>query len=157
MVHKNDARYPLKILIVTVSATRTSRTDTSGDNIKRLFEDAGYKTEKVIVRDDETEILRSYFCNIDFDVYVFVGGTGASKFDLTVESLRKIATKKMEGFGELFRSKSSEDFAYMSDASLFTRGRQQLYCVPGSPDAIGIAFSTISSLMNHIHHELTKE
>lgn len=157
MVHKDDERYKLKILVITVSSTRNSKNDKSGKKLKEMFQEAGYAVKKVICKDDETEILQTYFCNISNDIFVFVGGTGPSRMDVTVDSIRRIASKEIVGFGELFRSESKERFAYLSGVSLFTRGQHQLYCVPGSPDAVQTALSTISSMINHVHHELIKE
>lgn len=157
MVHRDDKRYKLRILVVTVSTSRTLETDISGRSLKEKFARHKYEVSRMICKDDEDEILNSYFSNKDYDVYVFVGGTGPGRLDVTTESLKRIAQKEITGFGELFRLKSSDQLAFISNASLFTRGMKQIYCIPGSPDATELAFSIISSLMNHLHHELVKE
>jgi molybdopterin biosynthesis enzyme MoaB len=51
-----------------------------------------------------------------------VGGTGPSRLDVTVESLRKVSRKEISGFGELFRQKSNNQMAYLSNATLLLKG-----------------------------------
>ncbi len=108
-------------------------------------------------KDDEIQIRGTFESNPEHDVFIFVGGTGPSRRDVTVQTLRKMADKEMDGFGELFRRESNEIFAYLSNATLLISGRRQIYCIPGSPDATNIAFSIISRIMGHVHHELHKE
>lgn len=157
MVHREENGKELKILIVTVSTTRTKETDISGERLKEEFIKDSHSVHRILCKDDEEQILSAFFSNPGYDVFIFVGGTGPSRMDVTVESLRKVSEKEMAGFGQLFRSESKERFAYLSNSALFIRGKRQIYCVPGSPDATMIAYSTISSMMGHIHHEVNKE
>ncbi len=157
MVHRDSTNKKFKILIVTVSTSRTENTDTSGENLRNLFTKESHTVDKTICKDDREEIVNSFYSNRDHDIFIYVGGTGPSKRDVTVQSLRNISEKEMVGFGELFRSESYERFAYLSNSSLFIKDGKQIYCVPGSPDATDVAFSTIDSIMGHIDHELHKE
>ncbi|MCL5408289.1 MAG: molybdopterin-binding protein [Candidatus Thermoplasmatota archaeon] len=157
MVHKEGFDKKLKILILTVSTSRTEETDSSGESLKREFIKDSHTVSKLICKDDEEQIVNAYYSNRDNDVFIYVGGTGPSSKDVTVQSLRKISEKEMIGFGELFRSESHERLAYLSNSSLFIKDKKQLFCVPGSPDATKTAYSTISFMMGHIYHELHKE
>ena len=157
MVHKEALNRKFSILIITVSTSRTKETDTSGENLKVAFLERPNSVDKIVCRDNEEQILNAFYSNQDHDIFIFVGGTGPSKWDMTVQSIRKIAEKEMIGFGELFRAESKEKFAYLSNTTLFIKGRKQLYCVPGSPDATEVAFSVISSMMGHLYEELYKE
>jgi molybdenum cofactor biosynthesis protein B len=157
MVHKDTSEPKLNILIITVSTSRNEKTDVSGENLRTEFIKDSHIVDKVMCGDDEMEILDAFFSHPEKDVFIFVGGTGPSRRDVTVETLRKISTKEMVGFGELFRFESKEKFAFLSNATLFLNGRKQIYCLPGSPDATRVIHSTISSVMGHIYHELKKE
>jgi molybdenum cofactor biosynthesis protein B len=157
MVHREGTNKKLKILIVTVSTSRTVDTDTSGENLKKEFIKDSHRVDKLVCKDDEEQIVNAYYSNRDHDVFIFVGGTGPSSKDVTVQALRKISEKEMVGFGELFRSESHERFAYLSNSTLFIKDSKQLYCIPGSPDATVLAHSIVDSIMGHLYHELTKE
>jgi molybdenum cofactor biosynthesis protein B len=157
MVHNDSKRYKLRVLIVTVSTSRTLDSDVSGVSIEKRFRNEGIATERTICRDDEDAIIGTLLSRNDFDVYVFVGGTGPSRLDVTVESLRKVSRKEISGFGELFRQKSNNQMAYLSNATLLLKGEKQIYCIPGSPDATEVAYPIISSFINHLYTELTKE
>lgn len=157
MVHKAEQEKKFSILIVVVSTSRTAESDTSGDSLLNAFRERGHTVEKVICKDDEAQIRATFESNPGNDIFIFVGGTGPSRKDVTPQSLRKISDKEMVGFGELFRKESDETFAYLSNSTLFIKDRKQMYCIPGSPDATAIAFSLITSIMGHIYHELNKE
>ncbi|MEL9914445.1 MAG: MogA/MoaB family molybdenum cofactor biosynthesis protein [Thermoplasmatales archaeon] len=157
MVHKSDKKYKLKICVVTVSTTRTLETDVSGRNLENKFIEEGYSVTRTICSDDEIMILdRLVYCK-DSDIIVYVGGTGPSKKDLTYHTLSEIADKEIIGFGELFRSRSKVPLSYLSNASLFLRGTQQIYCIPGSPDATDLAFEIMREIIDHVYEELHKE
>jgi molybdenum cofactor biosynthesis protein B len=157
MVHKEESERKFRILIITVSTSRTEATDTSGENLKNEFLKDSHSVNRIVCKDDEEEIQNAFYSNQEHDIFIYVGGTGPSKKDMTVQSIRMISEKEMVGFGELFRSESHERFAYLSNSSLFIKDGKQIYCVPGSPDATKVAHSTISSIMGHVHHELNKE
>ena len=157
MVHKQEPERKFKILIVTVSTSRTEKTDLSGESLKQEFIRDSHSVDKMLCKDDEKQIANAFFSNQDHDIFIYVGGTGPSRKDVTVESVRRISEKEMTGFGELFRSESHERLAYLSNSALFIKDKKQLFCVPGSPDATKTAYSTISLMMGHIYHELHKE
>ena len=157
MVHGEGPERKLKIIIVTVSTSRTDETDVSGDNLRQDFAKNSNSVERIVCKDDEEQIVNAFYSNLDNDVFIYVGGTGPSRRDVTVHSLSKIAEREMVGFGELFRSESHDRFAYLSNSTLFIKNRKQLYCIPGSPDATRVAFSIINSVMGHLYEELYKE
>jgi molybdenum cofactor biosynthesis protein B len=157
MVHKDATEPKLNILVITVSTSRNEKTDVSGENLREEFSKDLHSVDKVMCGDDEMGILDAFLSHPEKDVFIFVGGTGPSRRDVTVETLRKISTKEMAGFGEMFRVESRERLAFLSNATLFLKGKKQIYCVPGSPDAVRLAHSIIGSVMGHIYNELNKE
>ncbi len=157
MVHPNDEKFDLSILIITVSSTRNIDNDETGKKLENLFKMNGYRTKRTICRDNESEILKNLFCNYENDVFVLDGGTGASKLDVTVQAVSRISDKEIKGFGELFRQSSGGILPYISNAGLFLRDNKQIYCIPGSPDAVEVAYKLIEGMMNHLYREITKE
>ncbi|MGC8546613.1 MAG: molybdopterin-binding protein [Thermoplasmata archaeon] len=157
MVHNDNKKYDLKVLVLTVSSTRSIENDETGRKLESLFKNDGYAVSRKICTDDESEILKLIFCNYENDIFVINGGTGASRKDVTVRAIEKIAEKEIRGFGELFRERSGGILPYISNASLFIRGKKELFCIPGSPDAAEIAYKVIGGMMNHLYTELNKE
>lgn len=157
MAHKSEVRYPLKIGVVVVSTTRTLESDTSGLSLIGKVKEDGYDVTRTLCRDNEDEILETLLGFKDRDAIIFVGGTGPSRKDLTYLTLEKVGEKEIRGFGEAFRSRSGILMAYLSNASLFIRGRQQIYCIPGSPEAVETAWQIIRTFLNHVYEELHKE
>lgn len=157
MVHKDDKKYDLKVMVLTVSSTRNMENDETGRKLENLFKDDGYSVSRKMCVDDESEILKLIFCNYENDVFVINGGTGTSRNDLTVQAVEKIAQREIRGFGELFRERSGGILPYISNASLFIRDKKELFCIPGSPDAAGTAYEIIRGMINHIYTELNKE
>ncbi|MEM0136280.1 MAG: molybdopterin-binding protein [Thermoplasmatales archaeon] len=157
IVHKTENNKNLKILVGVVSTSRTDKTDISGETLMNAFLQDGHNVNRIVCKDDEVQIINAFESNQDYDIFIFVGGTGPSRKDVTVQSLRKIAEKEMVGFGEMFRLESRNRLAYLSNATLFVKNRKQIYCIPGSPDATAIAHTLIDSVMGHLYHELNKE
>ena len=157
MVHKEEQERKFNILIVVVSTSRTEESDTSGDALSKAFRGRGHTVRKVICRDEEAQIRRAFESNPGNEIFIFVGGTGPSRKDVTVQSLRKIANKEMTGFGEMFRKESGQVFAYLSNSTLLIKDKMQIYCITGSPDATSLSFALINSIMGHVYHELNKE
>ena len=80
----------INIAILTVSDTRTSKTDKSGIFLSNAVVDAGHNViHKLIVRDeivDIKNILVSWSMSSDIDVIITTGGTGLTKRDVSVEA-----------------------------------------------------------------------
>lgn len=156
--HFSDEKKDLRLLLVTVSTTRSVKDDTTGLKASEIVGDMGLKSKRTVVRDDEREILLALLQNLEeYDCFVFMGGTGLSKYDITVQSIRKIAEKEVYGFGELFRSRSGNAFAYLSNASMFLYRKKVVFCLPGSPNAQETGFSVIADILYHAYHEANRE
>jgi len=82
-----------------------------------------------------------------------MGGTGLTKDDITVETMRKLFDREIEGFGELFRQISFKDIgtaAYLTRATAGIIKNKVVYCLPGSPAAVKTALKIIMPELNHI-------
>ena len=102
----------LNIIIIIVSDTRTTATDKSGKKLKKLILAAGHNVvKKIIVPDDIYQIrhiVSMYIADKNIDVIITSGGTGITGRDGTPEAVSILLDKKIEGFGEIFRSISYE-------------------------------------------------
>ncbi len=156
--HFSEDRKDLKFLLVTVSTTRSAENDTTGERAGSIMEENGLEHARTVVKDDEREILFTLLKNMDdYDCFVYMGGTGLSRYDLTPSSIRKIADKEVAGFGELFRSRSGKSVAYLSDASMFSYGGKIIFCLPGSPDAQETGIPLVLEMAFHAHHEANRK
>lgn len=98
---------PVNIALLTVSDTRTTEDDTSGNILAERITAAGHRiVERAILRDDVallTARLHNWIDDDRIDVVISTGGTGLTGRDVTPEALDRVKSKDIPGFGELFR------------------------------------------------------
>ena len=133
---------PINIAVLTISDTRTSETDTSGALLQERINSAGHQCiEKKIIPDDVKHIkktLQNLSNKEEIDCIITTGGTGLTGRDTTPEAVMKIASKSIEGFGELFRQIS---FSKIGTSTIQSRALAALinttyvFCLPGSKGA----------------------
>jgi molybdenum cofactor biosynthesis protein B len=152
--------------VLTISDTRDYKTDKSGQLIKSLLaeENVEVRDEAYKIVKDEPQAIQTQidkWLKSDVDVIITTGGTGISPRDITIETVRPLFTKEIEGFGELFRYLSyTEDVgtkALLSRAIAGTVNDKLIFCLPGSSGAVKLALNKlIKPELNHLVHELTK-
>lgn len=152
--------------VLTISDTRDYKTDKSGQLIKSLLaeENVEVRDEAYKIVKDEPQAIQSQieeWLKSDVDVIITTGGTGISPRDITIETVRPLFTKEIEGFGELFRYLSyTEDVgtkALLSRAIAGTVKDKLIFSLPGSSGAVKLALNKlIKPELNHLVHELTK-
>jgi molybdenum cofactor biosynthesis protein B len=140
----------VNIAVLTVSDTRTSANDTSGDALAARIAGAGHRlAARAIERDDAAlieKILKSWIADTAIDVVVTTGGTGITGRDVTPEAFDRVLEKKIEGFGELFRMLSYQKIGtstMQSRAIGGVAGGTYLFALPGSPGAVKDAWDDI--------------
>ena len=158
----------INVAILTVSDTRDFDSDKGGQLVKSLLKEINVSIEEhhyKIVKDDKNAItlqIKQWLeDNENIDVIITTGGTGISQRDVTIEAVRPLLTKELEGFGELFRYLSySEDVgtrALLSRAIGGTAKDKLIFALPGSTGAVKLAIEKlIKPELNHLVHELTK-
>lgn len=113
--HKSKVPSKIGFAIVVVSDSRYRQfkdgvkiEDESSPIVERLIKEKGYEfLTKEIVPDDTAKIVGVLLRLVgleDRDVILTIGGTGLSVRDVTIESVQKLLTKEVVGFGEVFRS-----------------------------------------------------
>ena len=140
----------LGVAVLTVSDTRTSETDTSGDFLQQAAEAAGHNVhDRSIIPDDVYQIravTSGWIARPDIDVVLITGGTGFSGRDSTPEAMAPLFDKHIEGFGELFRQLSYTEIGTSTVQSRALGGfanNTVIFCMPGSTGACRTAWDGI--------------
>lgn len=148
--HKAHQVKDIGFAVITVSDSKTVETDTSGALIKELIEGAGHRVVSYyIVKDDKADIessVNQYLEDPDVSALIICGGTGVSKRDVTIETVKPLLQKELSGFGELFRVLSMDEIgsaAIMSRATAGVKSGKALFCIPGSKGAVKLAMEKL--------------
>ncbi len=162
--HKAAAPARVRVFVLTVSDTRTDDTDTSGFAICELLKDAGHQVAGKAIEKDEparvAELVRQQAAIADVDAIITTGGTGLTSRDSTFEAIDALLTKRLPGFGELFRMLSYEEIgsaAMLSRACAGTIGQVVVISLPGSEKAVRLAMSKlVIPELAHLVQQATK-
>ncbi len=130
------------IAVMTISDTRVLADDKSGQTLVDRIREAGHRLAgRVIVKDDIRAIraaTRKFAADTTVDAIISTGGTGLTGRDVTIEAMRPLFEKEIEGFGVIFHMIS---FAKIKTSTIQSRATAGLvkgkyvFCLPGSPGA----------------------
>jgi len=133
---------PIGIAVMTVSDTRSQADDKSGDTLAERIVASGHRLAgRMIVKDDVRQIraaARKFLADKNVDVVISTGGTGLTGRDVTIEAMRPLFEKEIEGFGTVFHMIS---FAKINTSTMQSRATagvakgKYIFCLPGSPGA----------------------
>ncbi len=133
---------PVRIAVLTVSDTRTMADDKSGQTLADRVMAAGHLlADRTIVKDDVNVIrqaVRAWIERDDVDAVISTGGTGLTGRDVTIEAMRALFEKEIEGFSTLFHMMSFPKIGTSTVQSRATAGVAKgtyIFCLPGSPGA----------------------
>ncbi|MBI2717728.1 MAG: molybdenum cofactor biosynthesis protein B [Rhizobiales bacterium] len=133
---------PVRIAVLTISDTRGLEDDTSGQVLSDRIGEAGHRlSARKVVKDDIRAIrhvIRDWTNRDDIDVIISTGGTGLTGNDVTVEAMRPLFDKEIDGFGPLFHTISFAKIGTSTIQSRATAGIMKgkyIFCLPGSPGA----------------------
>lgn len=148
--HKHTAPKKVNCAVVIISGSRTEQNDESGKLIMQTLKEGGHQvTSYDILRNDADAIRRKLDELLDDDslqVIITSGGTGASRMDLTIETISPVLDKKLDGFGELFRFLTYQEIGTGSILSRAMAGvvrGKVIICLPGSTAAVKLAVEQI--------------
>jgi molybdenum cofactor biosynthesis protein B len=143
MIDESKPFLPVSIAVMTVSDTRDSTNDTSGDALAARITEAGHHlAARAIVKDDANLLesqLKTWIEDKSIDVVITTGGTGITGRDVTPEAFSRVLEKTIEGFGELFRMLSYQKIGTSTIQSRAIGGVAKgtyLFALPGSTGAV---------------------
>ena len=142
-IDETKAFIPIRIAVLTVSDTRTRENDTSGDTLVERLTAAGHVlADRALLRDDVEQIrgqLKKWIAAKGVDAIITTGGTGLTGRDVTVEAMRPLFEKEIDGFSALFHQIS---YAKVGTSTIQSRacaglaGGTFLFALPGSTGAV---------------------
>jgi len=162
--HRHTASHNVKLSIITVSTSKYQYSqfgkkvdDKSGAIIQKMIKKIGYQIVSKKLIDDNIEMIKLTVLKGIYeegaDAIILTGGTGISSRDVTIEALRPLFNKELDGFGEIFRNISFHQIGSSAHLSRATAGivdNHVIYCLPGSPNAIEPALEIILSELPHV-------
>ena len=150
----------INIAVITISDSRTTENDTSGDTLEKRINEAGHHMiKRTIIPDDVSqikEILEFMSKQEEVDCIITTGGTGLTGRDTTPEAVKEIASKHIDGFGELFRQVSFNKIgtsAIQSRAVAALINSTYVFCLPGSTGACKDGWDEILKYQLDIRHK----
>lgn len=150
---------PLGLAVLTISDSRDSSNDTSGDLLAERIVAASHDLRaRALVRDDKAEIqrqARAWIEDPSVDVIITTGGTGLTGRDVTPEALRELFDKELEGFTVLWHLISYETVGVstmQSRACAGLAGSTVIYVLPGSNGACKDGWDKLISLQLDSRH-----
>ncbi len=142
----------IKVVVVSDAVFEGRREDVSGKLALEILGKADYE----VIPNDVNEIRR--IMNEDYDVIFFLGGTGLSDWDITVDVVSK-GNLEIKGIGEIFRYETYKREgwkALLSRAGGWAdRERKRIYIVtPGNPGAVKLMLELVKPALAHMVSEL---
>ncbi len=173
-MQKNDiSKEPinLKCSIYIVSTSRFQKirrneniSDESGETAIRLLESKGVKViKKNIIKDGIYYVKEALKESLrgEENLILFIGGTGVSKSDFTIDAVKPFIEKELPGFGELFRNMSFDEIgtsSIMSRAIMGVTGKKIIVALPGSTSAVKLALERIIlPELKHVYKLITRD
>jgi molybdopterin adenylyltransferase len=150
--------------VLVTSDSRTEETDESGKLIKQRLTDSGHRVINYTILKNDAQTIRNKINEWvklnEVQVIITSGGTGLSHKDVTVDTIQPMLEKRLDGFGELFRSLTYQELGTASIMSRATAGvinGKIIICFPGSLGAATLAMDKIIlSEIGHMVRESTR-
>ena len=150
----------VNIALLTVTDTRTLKTDKSGNILLKKIKKAKHNLiDRKICKDskkDIKKILKTWLKKKKIDVIITTGGTGLTGRDITPEAINEIADKEIPGFGEIFRVISLKTVGTSSIQSracaVLAKGKY-IFALPGSSGGVTDAWDKILVHQLDVNHK----
>ena len=148
--HRADAPRSLDVAVLSISTTRSLKTDTSGQWIAAQAVAAGHRLAAHAVVTDDIAAIRRGMTRLLADhapnAVIATGGTGISPRDVTIEAIKPLFAKELTAFPILFAQLSYMEIntaALLSRAAAGIIGKTVVFCLPGSLNACKLACKTL--------------
>ena len=148
--HKHLSPQKINCAVLIISDSRTEKTDESGKLLVGGLSGAGHSVTSFGLLKNDSEAIRGKLGELlhsgEVQAIITSGGTGASKMDLTIETVLTMLEKRLDGFGELFRYLTYQEIGSGSILSRATAGvtlGKVIICLPGSLKAVKLALEKI--------------
>ena len=150
----------VNIALLTVTDTRTLKTDKSGNLLSVKIKKAKHNLiDRKICKDNKKDIkkiIKSWLKKKIIDVIITTGGTGLTGRDITPEAVSDLADKEIPGFGEIFRVLSLKTVGTSSIQSracaVLAKGKY-IFALPGSSGGVTDAWDQILVHQLDINHK----
>ena len=150
---------PVRVAVLTVSDTRTRENDTSGDILEERITTAGHElADRTLVRDDVdviAETVSGWIADPKMDVVISTGGTGLTGRDVTVEAVKPLFEKEIDGFSVIFHQVSFQSVGLstlQSRASAGVANGTFIFLLPGSNGAVKDGWDKVISSQLDARH-----
>ena len=145
-----DKFFRLGVAVLTVSDTRDSSNDSSGDYLAQAIVDLGHQlADRSLLKDNKYQLraqISAWVANPDIHIILITGGTGFAARDVTPEAIMPLLDKDIPGFGELFRAISLQEIGTATVQSRACAGLANntlIFALPGSTGACKTAWQKI--------------
>ena len=145
----------IKAAVVTVSDTRSTKDDLSGDHLVGLLEAAGAEITERLIVNDELASLRENLYSLaerkDINLIVTTGGTGFGPRDNTPEATCAVIEREAPGLAEAMRRETAgkTPMSMLSRGICGIRGTTLIINLPGSPKAVAECFEVVRPVLRH--------
>ena len=150
----------VNIALLTVTDTRTLKTDKSGNLLSAKIKKAKHNLiDRKICKDNKNDIkkiIKLWLKKIKIDVIITTGGTGLTGRDITPEAVHDLADKEIPGFGEIFRVislKTVGTSSIQSRACAALAKGKYIFALPGSSGGVTDAWDKILVHQLDINHK----
>jgi len=147
--------YKTGILIMSDKGSRGEREDGSGQQIRNMLADQGFKFDYYDIIPDEEEIIKEkliYACDqLELDIVFTSGGTGFSSRDVTPEATLEVIQRLTPGIPEAIRFYGLQKTpkAMLSRAVAGMRGKTLIINLPGSVKGVRESIEAILPALGH--------
>ena len=156
-MHKKGAPRSVKFILIIVSDTRYREfksgrvtSDKTSEIVRTILNQTQHKLVGIEYVPDEIELIQKAVLEViamqKADVVLLSGGTGITKRDVTVQAIKPILERELQGFSVLFHMLSYNDVGtatMISRAFAGVKAGIVIFGMPGSPNAVRLALKNI--------------
>jgi len=143
------------ILTVSDKGSRGERQDRSGEAIRRILEEEGFRVERQEIVPDEIPVIRerlvAWTDHDELDLVLTTGGTGFAPRDVTPEATAQILERPTPGISEAIRAEGRKKTAraILSRGTAGIRGKTLIVNLPGSVRAVEESLEVLLPVLRH--------